>query len=172
MSPASLLPPDVRIRPATAADCAALHALVCELADYERAPDEVHTTPESFVRDGFGPTPAFRAIVAETTTPETPSGQVIGMALFFERFSTWKGRSMYLEDFYVRPSERGRGIGQALFAAVAAETLAAGCVALQWQVLDWNTPAIGFYEALGTQWSKEWWNGRLAGEALHRCASR
>lgn len=171
MAPASLLPTGVRIRPATAADCPALHALVCELADYERAPDEVHTTAESFARDGFGPTPAFRAFIAETTATDSTPGNVLGMALFYERFSTWKGRSMYLEDFYVRPSERGRGIGKALFAAVAAETVAAGCVALQWQVLDWNTPAIGFYEALGANWSTEWWNGRLAGDALHRCAS-
>jgi GNAT superfamily N-acetyltransferase len=155
------LPEGVRIRPATAADCAALHALVCELADYERAPDEVHTTPASFERDGFGPRPAFRAFLAESA-----SGEPLGMALFYERFSTWKGRSKYLEDFYVRPSQRGKGIGRALIRAVAAETLQSGCIALQWQVLDWNAPAIGFYEALGTQWSTEWWNGRLAGEAL------
>lgn len=149
------------LRPATAADAAALHALIVELADYEREPDAVEVTVAELEADGFQEQPAFGAFVVE----DEVCG-VFGMALYYEKYSTWKGRCLYLEDLVVTANQRGRGAGLALFKAVAALAVERGCRRLEWQVLEWNDPAIAFYRGLGAELDPTWWNGRLVGEGL------
>jgi GNAT superfamily N-acetyltransferase len=149
------------LRPASAEDAAAMHALIVELAVYEREPDAVVVTPDELAADGFGADPAYGAFVVE----DAEQG-VFGMALFYEKYSTWKGRCLYLEDLVVTASQRGRGAGLALFKAVAAEATARGCRRMEWQVLDWNEAAIAFYRGMGAELDPTWINGRLMGEAL------
>ena len=150
------------IRKATRSDVPGVLALVKELAAYEREPDAVVATEADFLRDGFGETPAFQVLVAEDER-----GEVIGFAFYFFSYSTWIGRRcLYLEDLFVRPAHRGKGAGVALMKALAKEAVAKGCRRLVWQVLDWNTPAIEFYERLGAGLCREWLSVRLEGEAL------
>ena len=148
------------LRAATAADVPLLAELIRALATYEREPEAAQLTEDTLLRDGFGPDPAFRALVAEW------DGAGCGMALYFPIYSTWQGRSLYLEDIFVRPQFRGRGIGRALLEKVAAEAVEQGCARLDWSVLNWNQPAIGFYESLGALRMGEWDRMRLTGEAL------
>src|SRR5579863_3651623 len=153
------------IRNATTADVPQILAFIRALAAYERAPDAVVATEEALLRDGFGPTPFFSCLIADY------DGQPAGFALFFYNYSTWIGRpGIYLEDLFVLPELRGRGIGRALLKRVAAIALEKGCQRLQWEVLDWNTPAIDFYRAMGAEFLDEWRNVRLGGEALMRLA--
>ncbi|MCC6750948.1 MAG: GNAT family N-acetyltransferase [Deltaproteobacteria bacterium] len=153
------------IRPATVRDAALLVELVRQLAVYEKAPDAVRATPEDFARYGFGTPSFFEALIAEW------SGQPVGFALYFFTFSTWTGKpSLYLEDLFVQPEARGRGIGKSLFLRVASEAVARGCERYQWQVLDWNSPAISFYEAMGALPTREWVPYRVEGEALRALA--
>jgi GNAT superfamily N-acetyltransferase len=147
---------EYRIRKATAADMPAVHALVRELALYEKAPEQVATTPEEFVADGFGERPWFDCLVAELE-----NGAIIGFALFYTNYSTWKGKCLYLEDFIVSEAWRGVGAGKALFEAVVAEARARGVRRMDWQVLEWNEPAIRFYERYNATLDPEWLNGRL-----------
>lgn len=155
----------VTIRSATPADVGQILAFIRALAVYERAPDAVTATEEHLLQDGFGPRPFYRCLIAEHT------GRSAGFAFYFFNYSTWKGRpGVYLEDLFVDPAFRGRGIGKALLQAVAADALAEGCERLQWEVLDWNTPAIDFYRAMGAEFLDEWRNVRLDGEALVRLA--
>jgi GNAT superfamily N-acetyltransferase len=155
----------VSIRTATAADVPQILAFVRALATYERAPDAVEATEECLLRDGFGPQPFFRCLIAEQ------DGHPAGFALFFFNYSTWMGRpGIYLEDIFVEPAFRGHGIGKALLKQVAAIALENHCLRLQWEVLDWNTPAIEFYRAMGAEFLDEWRNVRLSGDALHRLA--
>lgn len=154
------------IRNATAADVDAIHGLICDLADYERARDQVTATPEQLRTALFGPTPAVFALVAETD-------QVVGFALYFLSFSTWEGvHGIYLEDLYVRPTQRGTGRGTALLTALAAIAVARGYARVEWSVLDWNTPSIGFYRRLGAVPMDEWTGFRLTGAALATLAAR
>jgi GNAT superfamily N-acetyltransferase len=154
------------IRNATVADVDAIHGLICDLADYERARDQVTATPEQLRAALFGPTPAVFALVAET------DGEVVGFALYFLSFSTWEGaHGIYLEDLYVRPPERGTGRGTALLTALAAIAVARGYARVEWSVLDWNTPSIGFYRRLGAVPMDEWTVFRLTGSALAAAAS-
>jgi len=134
----------VRLRRAVAADVPEILALIRELADYERAPEEAVATAADLLRDGFGAgSPRFFVELAEW------DGAVAGFALWFFNYSTWQGRpGLYLEDLFVRPAHRGRGLGKALLVHLARTALAEGCGRFQWQVLDWNAPAIAFYEAL------------------------
>lgn len=155
------LKPMFTLRPATAADAPALHALIVELAVYEREPDAVEVTPEDLVKDGFGERPGFGAFVVE----DEENG-VFGMALYYEKYSTWKGRCLYLEDLVVTESQRGRGAGLALFKAVASVAATRGYRRMEWQVLEWNEPSIAFYRGLGADLDPTWWNGRLTGAAL------
>ena len=149
------------IRPARATDCALLLAFVRELAEYEKQPRDVVATEADFLRDGFGPRPRFEAVIAEW------EGQPAGFALWFYNYSTWTGRhGLYLEDLFVRPAHRGRGIGKALLAHLARVAIEQGCARYQWQVLDWNTPSIRFYEALGARSLPEWVTMRVEGVAL------
>ena len=155
------------IRKATRADVPAILGLVKELAVYEREPDAVIATEADFLRDGFGESPAFFVLVAL----EGPS--VIGFAFYFFSYSTWVGRRcLYLEDLFVQPAHRGCGAGIALMAALAKEAIAQDCRRFVWQVLDWNDPAIAFYERLGARVLREWLTVRLEGDALASLANR
>ncbi|WP_426061285.1 GNAT family N-acetyltransferase [Hymenobacter sp. B1770] len=131
-------------------------ALIQELAEYERAPDAVTNTLAAMQRDGFGPSPIFSFFVLENHASE-----IIGLALFYTAYSTWKGRMLYLEDLVVTEAARRGGFGRLLFDAVVAEARATGAVRMKWQVLDWNEPAIAFYKKLGANIEDEWLNGNL-----------
>lgn len=146
---------NIQIRPARREDCPRMLELVRELALYERAPDEVTVTEEHFTESGFGPNPVWWAFVAEV------DGVVEGMALWYVRFSTWKGQRMYLEDFYVREALRRYGIGRALFETLIDEGKRLGFNGLVWQVLEWNEPAINFYKKYHAQLDPEWVNCSL-----------
>lgn len=153
------------IRPATASDAALLLALVRELATYEREPDAVVATEADLLRDGFGREPRFRALIASW------DGEPVGFSLYFFAYSTWRGRpSLYLEDLFVRPEHRKKGIGLALMRRLAAIAVAEQCRRFEWAVLDWNEPSIRFYESLGAKILKEWLHVRLEGDALARLA--
>jgi GNAT superfamily N-acetyltransferase len=149
------------IRPATADDVPAILGLVRDLADYERARDEARAT-EAQVRDAlFGERPSVFCDVAEV------DGEVVGFAVWFLSFSTWLGRhGIYLEDLFVRPDYRRAGIGRALLVRLAQRCVEQGYGRLEWSVLDWNEPAIGFYRALGAEAMDEWTVHRLSGDAL------
>lgn len=157
-----------RIRQATPGDIPRTLELIRELAEYERALHEVRMDEDTLRDDGFGDDPAYGLLVLEPDDRD----EVVGIALHYEKYSTWNGRCLFLEDLIVTESERGKGYGLQLFAAVAAEAVARGCAYMQWQVLDWNTPAVEFYRGLGSDISSEWWNGRLQGEALTKLAQR
>ncbi|PIE19599.1 MAG: GNAT family N-acetyltransferase [Proteobacteria bacterium] len=157
--------PPCTLRFATADDAETIHQLVCELAIYEREPSAVTATVEDVRQAGFGPNPAFEVLLAEV------EGEVAGFALFFSTFSTWTGkRNLYLEDLFVRRKLRGRGVGKALLAALAKLCVSRGWERYEWQVLDWNEPAISFYEALGARPRRNWIPFRIAGHALSRLA--
>ncbi|WP_174503203.1 GNAT family N-acetyltransferase [Acidiphilium sp. C61] len=149
------------LRPAAPADIAVLLDLVHALAHYEKAPHEVEMTAPMLHEALFGAQPLARAVLAEA------DGAVAGFALFFTSFSTWTGRAgLYLEDLFVLPAARGRGIGRALLRHLAREAVRLGCARLEWSVLDWNRPAIDFYQSLGAVPLDEWTRYRLKGEAL------
>ena len=153
------------IRPATVKDVAQILSFIRALAAYERAPDAATATEADLLRDGFGPNPFYSCLIAEF------DGQPAGFALYFFNYSTWLGRpGFYLEDLFVQPEFRGLGIGKALLKQVAAIAIEKNCRRLQWEVLDWNTPAIDFYRAMGAEFLDEWRNVRLSGEALERLA--
>ncbi|GGY14389.1 GNAT family N-acetyltransferase [Streptomyces anandii] len=156
------------IRTATPADVPVLHALIRDLAAYEKAPDEARATREQLTEALFGARPAVFAHVAEDER-----GEVVGFALWFLSFSTWRGvHGIHLEDLYVRPEARGGGHGRALLTELARICVARGYERLEWSVLDWNRPAIGFYESLGARPQDEWTVFRLTDEALEGLASR
>jgi GNAT superfamily N-acetyltransferase len=151
------------IRTATTADIPEIHAMIRELAEYERAPDEAVATEEMLREALFGPAPAVFAHMAV----DDATGETVGFALWFLTFSTWLGRhGIYLEDLYVRPDRRGGGHGKALLAELARIAVARGYQRVEWQVLDWNEPAIGFYKSLGAFPQDEWTVYRLTGDAL------
>lgn len=152
--------PALTLRDAEPADMPAVHRLICELAVYERAGDEVEVTPEQLVVDGFGAARRFETVVAEA------NGEVVGMALFYPRYSTWKGMCCYLEDLIVTESYRGQGIGSMLLRGVVQRAYAAGAARIQWQVLDWNTPSITFYEKAGAFIDKEWYDCKMNRHAM------
>jgi GNAT superfamily N-acetyltransferase len=154
------------IRPATVNDAALLRTLIRELAEFERQLDLCVIREEDLLRDGFGAKPKFRALIAEW------SGQTAGYALFFGYYSTWVGPGLYLEDVFVRPEFRGKGIGMALLAAVARIALQENCSAMRWEVLDWNEQAIELYESLGAEFRDEWRAVLLTDDALRRLAGR
>jgi GNAT superfamily N-acetyltransferase len=141
------------IRLATSEDLPAIHQLVRELAIFEKAEPEFTATLATYQRDfaaGW-----FNALVAEV------QGEVVGMALFYPTYSTWKGRMIYLEDFVVRESFRRRGLGQQLFEGVLNYAQQQGCALLKWQVLDWNEPALAFYRKNKALIETEWWTGKI-----------
>lgn len=154
----------INIREAIKQDCPRLLELVKELALFEKAPQEVTVTPEEFEDAGFGLAPVWKAFVAET------EGQVIGFALYYIRFSTWKGCRLYLEDLLVTESMRGRGVGKLLFDRLIAEAAEKGFKGMVWQVLDWNEPAIKFYQKYGAAIEAGWLNAALSTEQLEKLA--
>lgn len=129
--------------------------LIIELAEFEEAPQEVEVTAEQMLQHGFSEDSVYRFLVAEHQQV------IVGLSLFYPRYSTWKGKGMYLEDLIVTKSMRGQGIGKQLLIETAAVAKQEQCTALYWQVLDWNTPAVEFYESLGAGVYKEWWNCKL-----------
>ena len=154
------------IRPVTAGDVPLILEFIRELAEYEREPQAAVATQADLLRDGFGPEPKFRVDIAEW------SGEPAGFAFYFWNYSTWQGRpGLYLEDLFVRPQFRGKGIGKALLVHLARVALKNNCGRLVWQVLDWNTPAIEFYQSLGAETMKEWLTMRVTDEALVRLAT-
>lgn len=146
---------DVIIRKGEKKDIPSVLALIRELALFEKAPAEVTNTEADMERDGFGLHPVFRLLVAET------NGIIAGMAIYFIKYSTWKGKGVYLDDIVVNENYRRQGIGKKLFDGVIADTHASGAVQLHWQVLDWNTPAIDFYHKYNAAMDTEWINCKL-----------
>ena len=151
---------DIKLRTATAEDCPRLLELITELAVYEKAEHEVTVTLAEFVAAGFGEHPVWKSFVA------TDNDLVVGMALYYVRYSTWKGCRLYLEDFLVTEKYRGKGIGKLLFDKVIAEAKEKGFNGMNWQVLDWNEPAINFYNKYEATYESEWLNGTLTKEKL------
>jgi GNAT superfamily N-acetyltransferase len=157
--------PPCLIRAATVADVPQLHDLICELAEYEKLRDTVTATHEHLRDALFGPRPCAEAVIAEV------DGSAVGFALFMPNYSTFLGsRGVYLEDLYVKPQARSHGIGRALLSCVAKTALERGCGKMEWAALDWNEPAIRFYENLGARRMAEWRLFRLMGDALVRVA--
>jgi GNAT superfamily N-acetyltransferase len=171
------------IRPATPADVPTMLRFIHELAAFEREPSAVVATAADLLRDGFSLAPdaltpltpaapiRFRTLIAELTDENqtTPAG----FALFFTSYSTWRGHhGLRLEDLYVTPSLRGKGIGRALLARLAQIAVAEGCPRLEWDVLDWNAAAIAVYETIGAHILTEWRIMRLAGDPLHALAAQ
>ncbi len=152
---------ELLIRPAARPDVARIHELIGELAAYERSADQVRSTPDDLRAALFGPSPALFGHVA------VAGEEIVGFALWFLNFSTWTGRhGIYLEDLYVTPAMRGQGAGKALLAQLASICAERGYPRLEWWVLDWNEPAIGFYQSLGAVAMSEWTVHRLDGRAL------
>jgi GNAT superfamily N-acetyltransferase len=139
--------------------------LIRELAEYERQPDEAQATREQLHEALFGSRPAAEAVIARV------DGEAAGWALWFQNFSTWTGRpGLWLEDLYVRPQHRRRGVGKALLAYLAQLCLERGYGRFEWAVLDWNSPALEFYQVLGAEAMGDWTTHRVSGEALSRLA--
>lgn len=158
---------DISICAAEPSECDEILKLIHELALYEKAPDEVQTTREDLLRDGFSENPLFRCFLGRIDQ------KIEGFALFFLTWSTWKGRpTLYLEDLYVRESARGKGLGLALLRRLAAEAVALQCARMEWAVLDWNRPAIDFYESLGAFHKKDWLPFRIEGRSLSELANQ
>ena len=143
------------IRAGVKSDLPQIHDLIKELALFEKAPEQVITTVETMERDGFGNTPLFNFIVAEV------NGKIVGMALYFVKYSTWRGKGLYLDDLIVTESYRGKGIGNQLLSAYMDEGKRQNATQLHWQVLDWNTPAIDFYKKIGARIEAEWWDCKI-----------
>jgi GNAT superfamily N-acetyltransferase len=154
------------IRNATAADAALILDFIRRLAEYEREPNAVVATEEDLLRDGFGPDPKYRCLIAEWDSKPA------GFAFFFYNYSTWRGRpGLYLEDLFVIPEMRGKGIGKALLQRVAEIAVRENCYGIRWMVLEWNEPALKFYESLGAEILGEWETMLLTGAALELLAN-
>lgn len=157
----------ISIRPATPADLPLIGAFIRELAEYEKLAHEVRFDEAVLGAKLFGPRPYAEVVIGEV------DGAAQGFALFFHNFSTFEGRpGVYLEDLFVRPAARGAGLGKALLAHLAALVIERDCARLEWWVLDWNEPAIGFYKALGARPMDEWTVMRVDGEALARLGAK
>ena len=145
----------VVIRPGVKADLPRVLELIRELAAYERALHEVINTVEQMEIDGFGTNPIYGLFVAEIEKT------IVGISIYYYRYSTWKGKRLYLEDIVVSEQERGKGIGRLLFERTMKKSLEDGCTGMMWQVLEWNEPAINFYKKYDAKLDAEWTNGSL-----------
>jgi GNAT superfamily N-acetyltransferase len=153
----------MKIRTATIADVPLILAFIRELAEYEREPSAVRATEDDLIRDGFSANPKFRVIIAEF------GGTPAGMGFFFHHYSTWQGKQgLFLEDLFVRPQFRGKGIGKALMIHLAKLAIKENCYGMRWEVLDWNTSAIDVYQRLGAHFREHWRVMQLTGEDLKR----
>jgi GNAT superfamily N-acetyltransferase len=151
----------LQLRPAQAEDVPTIHKLIRGLAEYEHEPHAAEATEQDLLRDGFGAYPRFHCILAEW------DGATAGFALYYYNYSTWKGRpGIFLDDLFVWPEYRGKGIGKALLLRVARIAAEENCGRYEWLVLDWNTPSIEFYEGLGARRMQQWLPMRVEGEAL------
>ncbi len=150
------------VRKGTKKDLPQVLTLIKELAAYEKEPDAVTLTLKELEEDGFGANPIYGLFIAET------DGTIIGISLYYEKYSTWKGRSIFLEDIIVTESHRGKGIGKQLFENVIAIAKSRKAARMEWQVLDWNKPAIGFYNRYGAILDGEWLNGQLTRQQLQK----
>lgn len=155
---------DIRILKAELEDMGFVLSLIQELAEFEKAPDAVKVTQEQLETDYRDQ--LFRCVCVEL------DGIKVGMALYYFRYSTWKGKNLYLEDLYVKPEARGHGIGKKVMKYLAEVALNEKCGRFEWQVLDWNTPAIDFYKTLEADIDGEWMNCRLEGEAITKLSKR
>lgn len=157
--------PMLRIRPATEADVDLILQFIRDLAEYEREPQAAVATADDIIRDGFRGTPKFWVLIAEW------NGATAGFAFYFFNYSTWIGKpGLFLEDLFVKPEFRGKGIGKALLAELARIAVAENCYGVKWEVLDWNQPAIDFYKKLGAKIRKEWLTVALKGQAMEKLA--
>ncbi len=156
---------DVLIRKGVKEDLPQVLSLIKELAAYEKALDEVKLSLFDLEKDGFGMRPAFEFLVA------IMDSELVGMSFYFTRYSTWKGRFLYLEDFVVKTSYRGQGIGGKLFEETIAVCAAEGYQGMCWQVLDWNAPAINFYKKYNANISSNWLNGTLTKQQIDEISS-
>lgn len=145
----------INIRRGLKSDLPRVLELIKELASYERAPQEVINTVEQMEKDGFGPNTIFGFFVAER------ENKLVGISIFYWRYSTWKGKRLYLEDIVVTESERGKGAGKLLFEVTMQHALDENCSGMMWQVLSWNKPAFNFYEKYGAKLDDEWTNCSL-----------
>lgn len=145
----------IEVRKATFEDMQAVHRLIVELAVYENAPNEVTNSLESLIEDGFGANPVFYCLVA------VDGVEVIGFALYYISYSTWKGKCVYLEDFLVTEAWRRKGVGKMLFDAVHQQAILMNAKRFEWQVLDWNTPAINFYKKYHVEMDRTWIDCKL-----------
>lgn len=148
------------LRKATPNDMYAVHQLITELAVFEKEPEAVATSPEELLRDGFSENPLFEALVAEV------DGQILGMALYYPRYSTWKGKTLHLEDLIVSAAHRGKGIGMALYQAFLQEAVKQNVRRAEWVVLDWNQNAIDFYEKSGAVVLNDWKTVQMTNEQI------
>ncbi len=155
---------EITIRKGDKRDIPAVLSLIRELAHYEKAPDEVTNNEADMERDGFGKNPVFRWLIAEH------KDAVVGMAIYFIKYSTWKGKGVYLDDIVVRESFRGNGIGKKLMDGVIIDCHSIGAKQLHWQVLDWNEPAIRFYKRYAASFDNEWINCKLSEEQIRAFA--
>ena len=158
--------PGLVLRPATAADAGLILRFIIELAVYEKEPDAVVTDQDGIAASLFGQGATAKALIAEL------DAEPVGYAVWFASYSTWLGRNgLYLEDLYVTPEMRGRGVGKAILRQLAALAVAQGCGRMEWSVLDWNAPAIAFYESVGARPQSDWTVFRLTGDALSTFAA-
>lgn len=153
---------EITIREGRKEDLARVLELIKELAEFERAPHEVSNTLDRLEEDGFGPHPVYGFFVAEI------DGRIIGLSLYYWRYSTWKGKRLYLEDIIVTESERGKGSGKLLFDRTMQKALEENCTGMMWQVLEWNEPAINFYKKYGSKLDGEWVNCNLEAEQIRK----
>lgn len=151
---------NIVIRQGRAADLPQVYALIQELAEYEKAPEEVTNTLADMQRDGFGEQPVFEFLVAEA------ENKVVGLCLYYMAYSTWKGKMLYLEDLVVTEAYRRYGLGKRLFDGFARRSLELGAKRLKWQVLEWNDPAIAFYKKLNSNLDPEWINCNMSEQEI------
>lgn len=156
----------VKIRAGAREDLPQVLQLIRELAEYERAPHEVVNTVDQMLEDGFGPKPVFGFCVA------IQAGRIVGTSIWYYRYSTWKGKRLYLEDIIVTESCRGNGIGHALFRTTMEQSVQDGCNGMSWQVLDWNEPALNFYRKYNAHFDPEWVNCSLDRESIEKQLAR
>lgn len=150
----------INIRPGKKEDLPGVLELIKELALFERAPHEVTNTLSRLEEDGFGPHPVYGFFIAEI------GGMIIGLSLYYWRYSTWKGKRLYLEDIIVTESHRGKGAGKLLFEITMRKALDEKCTGMMWQVLDWNEPAINFYRKYGAKLDGEWLNCNMEADQI------
>ncbi len=158
----------IQVRQATEYDIPAVLGLIKELAAYERAADEVEVTEEVLLQDGFGEHPLFHLLVAEETNEEA----IAGIAFYYFAYSTWKGKILYLDDLIVSHDQRRKGIGEQLMAALAKEAKKANARQMRWHVLDWNEPAIRFYEKIDTHLDPNWVTCKMGQQQIDQLANK